>query len=408
LQKVGVPVRDKNVIEINSIIAESSSEKEFEHRSIIQDLLVRSPNRRNFFKTLGIASAMAGAAAAVEGTARAQSSFTDFDILNFALNLEYLEAEFYTVATTGQTLSQAGMTVTGSGASGATTGGSQVPGLTGATLAIAQEIAKDEQTHVKFIQTAIASLGGTSIAKPAINLGALGIGFSSVNSFLTLARAFEDIGVTAYGGAAPLISSKTVLGYAARILAVEAYHAGNIRLQIAQNSIPTTALDGADHIPPPSGSMYFPTDNNALSEVRTPQQVLYLAYGGANLAAGGFFPSGVNGLFNTSAAAAATSDNNSGASTGGGVISASPNPATHTANGDSMTTISWNAPNGVTAVMITIGSPNGPLFADGGPTGSAPTGNWVSNGLTFYLQNVTGGLPLTAANTLGTVAVTVQ
>jgi hypothetical protein len=391
----------------------SSSSEQLKHRSIMQDLLVKAPNRRKFFKTLSIAGAMAGAAAAVEGTLKAQSSFTDFDILNFALNLEYLEAEFYTVATTGQTISQIGMTVSGSGSSGATTGGSQVPGLTGATLAIAQEIAKDEQTHVKFIQTAIASLGGTAIAKPAINLGALGIGFSSANSFLTLARAFEDIGVTAYGGAAPLIVSKTVLGYAARILAVEALHSGSIRLQIAQNSIPTTALDGADHIPPPSGTLYFPTDNNALTEVRTPQQVLYLAYGGASLSSGGFFPSGVNGLFNTSAATAATSDNNStgtgtGTGTGNGVITASPNPATHSSNGDSMTTISWNAPSGVTAVMITIGSPSGPLFADGGPTGSAPTGEWVSNGMTFYLQNVTGGLPLAAANTLGTVIVTVQ
>ncbi len=405
-------MQEKNAIDIDHLTKGSSSETEFEHRSIIQDLLARSPNRRKFFKTLGIASAMAGAAAAVESTAKAQSSYTDFDILNFALNLEYLEAEFYTVATTGQTLSQIGMTVTGSGASGATTGGAQVTGLTGMALAVAQEIAKDEQTHVKFIQTAIASLGGTSIAKPAINLGALGIGFSSVNSFLTLARAFEDVGVTAYGGAAPLISSKTVLGYAARILAVEAYHAGNIRLQIAQNSIQTTALDGADHIPPPSGSLYFPTDNNALTEVRTPQQVLYLVYGGANLSSGGFFPSGVNGLFNTSAATAATSDNSSTGTgtgtTGNGSITASPNPATHTANGDSMTTISWNAPSGVTSVMITIGSPNGTLFADGGPTGSAPTGNWVSNGMTFYLQNVTGGLPLTAANTLGTVTITVQ
>lgn len=392
----------------------NSSPEQLEHRSILQDLVDRAPNRRKFFKTLGIASAMAGAAAAVESTAKAQSSsYTDFDILNFALNLEYLEAEFYTVATTGQTISQIGMTVTGSGASGATTGGSKVPGLTGSALAIAQEIAQDEQSHVKFIQTAIASLGGTAIAKPAINLGALGIGFSSANSFLTLARAFEDIGVTAYGGAAPLISSKTVLGYAARILAVEALHSGNIRLQIAQNNIQTTALDGADHIPPPSGTLYFPTDNNALTEVRTPQQVLYLAYGGANMSAGGFFPSGVNGLFNMSAATAATSDNSStgtgtGTGTGNGVISASPNPATHTSNGDSMTTISWKAPSGVSAIMITIGSPNGVLFADGGPTGSAPTGSWVSNGMTFYLQNVTGGLPLTAANTLGTVVVTVQ
>ncbi|MGA3190016.1 MAG: ferritin-like domain-containing protein [Bryobacteraceae bacterium] len=384
-----------------------ASSKELQHRSIIQDLLDASPNRRKFFKTLSMAGAMAGAAAAVEGTASAQSSsFTDFDILNFALNLEYLEAEFYTVATTGMNISQVGLTVTGSGSSGATSGGTQVPGLNGAALAIAQEIAQDEQTHVKFIQTAIASLGGTAIAKPAINLGALGIGFSSVPSFLTLARAFEDIGVTAYGGAAPLISSKVVLGYAARILAVEAYHAGNIRLQIAQNNVPTTALDGADHIPPPSGTQYFPTDNNALTEVRTPQQVLYLAYGGANLTSGGFFPAGVNGLFNTSAATAATSDNNP-STTGSGAITASPNPATPTTNGDSMTTISWSAPSGVTLVGITIGSPSGPLFAEGGQTGSAPTGSWVSNGMVFYLQNLTGGLPLTAANTLGTVTVTV-
>jgi Ferritin-like domain len=400
-------VHDKNEINSNNLIEGSSSQEEFEHRSIIQDLLDRSPNRRRFFKTLGIASAMAGAAAAVEGTAKAQSAaYTDFDILNFALNLEYLEAEFYTVVTTGQTISQIGMTVSGSGASGPTTGGAQVP-LTGAYLAIAQEIAHDEQTHVKFIQTAIASLGGTAIAKPAINLGALGIGFTSQSSYLTLARAFEDIGVTAYGGAAPLISSKVVLGYAARILAVEALHSGNIRLQIAQNNVQTAALDGADHIPPPSGSLYFPTDSNALTEVRSPQQVLYLAYGGANLSSGGFFPAGVNGLFNMSAATAATSDNNNG-TTGSGVITASPNPATHTANGDAMTTISWSAPAGVTSVMVTLGSPTGPVFADGGQTGSAPTGNWVSNGLTFYLQNVTGGLPLTAANTLGTVVVTVQ
>jgi hypothetical protein len=281
-----------------------------------------------------------------------------------------------------------------------------VPGLTGASLAIAQEIAKDEQTHVKFIQSAIASFGGTAIAKPAINLGALGIGFSTVNQFLTLARVFEDIGVTAYGGAAPLISSKTVLGYAARILAVEAYHAGNIRLQIAQNSIQTTALDGADHIPPPSGTLYFPTDNNALTEVRTPQQVLYLAYGAASVTSGGFFPSGVNGLFNTSSATAATSDNNG--STGGGVISASPNPATKSSNGDAMTTISWSAPSGVTLVQVAIGSPTGPVFASGGPTGSLATGPWVSNGLTFYLQDISNGKALTAANTLGTVVVTVQ
>jgi hypothetical protein len=369
-------------------------------------MLGASPNRRKFFKTLGIASAMAGAAAAVEGTAQAQSTYTDFDILNFALNLEYLEAEFYTVATTGQTISQFGLTVTGAaGVQGPTTGGSQVA-LTGGLQSIAMEIASDERTHVTLIQTTMIALGGVPIAKPAINLNALGIGFASSAQFLTLARVFEDIGVTAYGGAAPLIKSSAVLGYAARILAVEAYHASNIRLQIAQAGITTTALDGADHVPPPSGSEYFPTDTNALSEVRTPQQVLYLAYGAASVSSGGFFPAGVNGLFNTSSATSATTDTPSTAATG--PITATPNPAVHTTNGDAMTTISWSAPAGVTSVQVTIGSPTGPLFASGGPTGSLATGPWVTNGLTFYLQNVTGGLGLNASNTLGTVVVKVS
>jgi hypothetical protein len=271
---------------------------------------------------------------------------------------------------------------------------------------IALEIATDERAHVNLLQGTILSLGGTPIAKPAINLNALGFGFSSANDFLKLARIFEDIGVTAYGGAAPLITSKTVLGYAARILATEAYHAGNIRLQVAQNNIATTALDGADHIPPPSGIEYFPLDANAITEVRTPGQVLFLAFGGqANAASGGFFPGGVNGLFNTSSGTAATSD--TGTSTDDDAISASPNPVPHTASGFPMTTISWNAPN-ASAIEIHVGSPTGGLFVQGGNAGSAPTGAWVMDGLTLYLQDVSGGKALTSSNTLGTVVLHVS
>jgi hypothetical protein len=396
-------MQEKNVVDINRLTGGSNSAQELQHRSIVQELLDASPNRRKFFKTLGAATAMAGAVAAVDGVAHAQSTFTDFDILNFALNLEYLEAEFYTVATTGQTISQAGLAVSGSGVAGPTTGGGMVP-LTGMAQAVAMEIAQDERAHVKFIQSALSSLGGVAIAKPEINLNALGFGFSSQNDFLTLARIFEDIGVTAYGGAAPLIKNSTVLGYAARILAVEAYHAGNIRYQTAQNNISMKPLDGADHVPPPAGTEYFPTDNNALTEVRTPGQVLYLAFGGASLSSGGFFPGGVNGIFNSSSATAATSDNSTTGGTGSsnGTITANPNPATHAANGDAMTTISWNAPSGTSSVEIHIGSGTGPLFVQGGATGSMATGPWVSNGLTFYLVDAS------TRATLGTVTITVQ
>jgi hypothetical protein len=230
---------------------------------------------------------------------------TDADILNFALNLEYLEAEFYTVATTGKTIDQMGVSITGTGTQGAATGGKMV-NLTNSsfpTAAIANEIAEDERSHVTLIQQALTAAGAQPIAQPAINLDALGIGFGSVAEFLTLARAFEDVGVTAYAGAAPLISDKGVLGYAARILAAESEHVANIRLQIAQLGIPTTLLDGADILPPPSGQNYFSLNSMALAQTRTPGQVLFIAYGGvSNVTAGGFFPNGVNGTINTSSA----------------------------------------------------------------------------------------------------------
>ncbi len=363
---------------------------------IINDLLAASPNRRRFLQKLGVASAMAGAVAATGGAAYAQAAPTDADIVNFALNLEYLEAEFYTVATTGMNVSQMGIDVTGTGSSGPTTGGAQVNFSDPMVQAVAQELAADERTHVTLLKTALSSLGAQPVAKPAINLGALGIGFGNQNDFLTLARVFEDIGVTAYGGAAPLIQNKTILGYAARILAVEAVHSGNIRFQVARFNIATKPLDGADHVPPPSGSQYFPTDSMAITEVRTPGQVLYLAYAAANATSGGFFPSGVNGTINMSAGAAANTD--------GATLTANPNPIPVVGSSDGMTTITWNAPT-AQVIQIRIGGPNGALFTDNFGTGSMATGQWVTDGMTFYLQDVTGGKALTAANTLATLVV---
>jgi hypothetical protein len=253
-----------------------------------------------------IAIASAGVAAMGAGLMEAQTSApTDADILNFALNLEYLEAEFYTVATTGKTIDQLAVSITGSGNAGAATGGKMVD-LTNSmfpTLAIANEIANDERSHVTLIQQALTAAGAQPIAQPAINLNALGVGFGSLNEFLTLARAFEDVGVTAYAGAAPLISSKSVLGYAAQILSAEAEHASNIRLQVAQLGVSTTLLDGVDILPPPSGQNYFSLNSMGLAQTRTPGQVLYIVYGfQANVTAGGFFPNGVNGTISTSSA----------------------------------------------------------------------------------------------------------
>ncbi|MDQ1443672.1 MAG: hypothetical protein QOI20_136 [Acidimicrobiaceae bacterium] len=90
-----------------------------------------------------------------------------------------------------------------------------------------------------------------------------------------------------------------------------------------------------------------------------------------------------------------------------GTISATPNPiVVCNGSGQGVTTVKWQAFNGVTNVEVRLNSPNGKAFATGGagPT-SRQTGSWVNEGMVFYLQNTTGGLPLTAANTLATVTV---
>lgn len=85
--------------------------------------LIAASNRRSFVRKLGIASAVLGASGTVGKAQTPAPQPTDADILNFALNLEYLEAEFYTIATTDQTLDRDGIGITGTGVPGATTGG---------------------------------------------------------------------------------------------------------------------------------------------------------------------------------------------------------------------------------------------------------------------------------------------
>ena len=257
-------------------------------------------DRRRFLQRLGLASSGIAAFLALPKTASA--AIMDSDILQFALNLEYLEAEFYTMAIFGTTIDQMGIGIDGSGTAGATTGGQKVTFFANSSLLnSATQIGEDERAHVSLLRnTLMTALSVQPIAKPAINLDALGIGFGSQEEFITLARAFEDVGVSAYGGAAPLLTSTTILGYAARILAAEAEHVGNLRLHASLYQAPTAAVDSLDIIPPPSGTRFISVDSNGLSIIRTPGQVLSIVYGAPNLTSGAFFPAGVNGTLNTS------------------------------------------------------------------------------------------------------------
>lgn len=263
---------------------------------LINGLVDNEVNRRAFAQRLlsiGSVAMGAGVLATSQAEVLAQS-LSDVDILNFALNLEYLEAEFYTVGTYGQRIADIGIGISGVGRSGPTLGGAAVP-LTGAYRVASEQIAIDEQEHVRLLRDA---LGSAAVAKPTINLEALGIGFRNQNEFLTLARAFEDLGMSAYGGAASLIGSRAILGTAAQIALTEAQHVGVIRLLVAMAGIPVPQFDGLD-VPPlgsPAGRL-FQVGGNGTSTIRPANLVLAVAYGNRNpgTRSGGFFPDGLNG-----------------------------------------------------------------------------------------------------------------
>jgi hypothetical protein len=111
-------------------------------------------------------------------------ALTDADILNFALNLEYLEAQFYSFAATGSGLPAA--LLTGTGTQGAVTGGRQVTFTDPQVAQHAREIAVDERQHVAFLRSA---LGSAAVAQPAIDIGS-----GATSAFSAAARAAGLIG----------------------------------------------------------------------------------------------------------------------------------------------------------------------------------------------------------------------
>ena len=281
-----------------------------------------SLDRRGLLRGTGMGAlalgAFAGAGTMLAGIkpASAAGAVTDAAILNFALNLEYLEAEYYIRAATGAGLSSADTTGS-TGPTGGVTGGTKVIFATPAIQEYANEIAADELNHVRFLRSV---LGAGAVSEPNINLvdsfntlaAAAGLGssfnpFASEINFLIGAYIFEDVGVTAYHGAAPLVQSKQILSAAAGILAVEAYHAAEIRLLLLQRGQATATqkisavrafLSGAaddEGVIVNGTSNIVPTDSNSLAFSRTTRQVLNIVYGAKNASSGLFFPNGMNG-----------------------------------------------------------------------------------------------------------------
>ena len=289
-------------------------------------------DRRRILRTAsvtGLGVVGAGLLGGVEATSASASTnsaaISDSAILNFALNLEYLEAEFYSHAVYGWGL-PANLT-SGKGQRGRVEGGHAVPFKSSSIRQFATEIAKDEYEHVAFLRKA---LGSAAVAQPEINIntaftaaataaGLIKKGqtfnvYANENNFLLGAFIFEDVGVTAYKGAAPLISNKTYLGAAAGILAVEAYHAANIRTVLYERGLANAAnaiSNARDSLDGPTDddqgitlhgeANIVPADGNGIAFGRTPGQVLNIVYLNPRPAhSGGFYPDGVNGQLNMS------------------------------------------------------------------------------------------------------------
>ncbi len=132
----------------------------------------------------------------------------DIDILNFALTLEYLEADFYQKA--------------------------QALKLDAAGMKLAKEIGDNETAHVEALIKTITDLGGTPAAKPTFAFP-----LNGPADFGKLAQTLEDTGVAAYNGAGPAIASKEVLAAAGSIVQVEARHAAAVRLFNGETPAPS-------------------------------------------------------------------------------------------------------------------------------------------------------------------------
>lgn len=268
--------------------------------NFFDDWAGRLSSRRDFARKLGFgavmfcASALGGGATAGPasgGRGRAASAaLTDEDIMNFALNLEYLEAEFYLRAARNTSLVKMGV-ISEADTTGPTTGGKMVPNL-GSDSAefIARAVGTDEVNHVKFFRSA---LGSAAVKKPPINLDALGFGFGSTADFLKLARIFEDTGVSAFNGAIGLLSDKGHREAAAKILATEAEHSGAIRLLAISHGVESPAFDNLD-IPPTKDRPFSTDPARGMTVSRDAQQILRIVYGGKP-GRGGFYPQGLNG-----------------------------------------------------------------------------------------------------------------
>jgi hypothetical protein len=190
-------------------------------------------SRRKFFGYAGVASAAMLAACDKKNEDNGVDLGSgDIGLLNYAYALEQLEAAFYTQVVQ-----------------------SFYTGATNDEKAFLTDIRDHEIAHREFFKNAI---GGSKI--PDLEVDFSSINFTSRDSVLGTAKAFEDLGVSAYDGAGYLFKNATYLLLAGKIVSVEARHAALIRELITANTFLGDQVDA-----------------NSVNISRTPMEVLAIA-----------------------------------------------------------------------------------------------------------------------------------
>ena len=177
-------------------------------------------DRRNFVKWAGIVGV--GSTLVAGGLGRQWASAkedSDIGILNYALTLEYLEADFYARGLDENILS-------------------------GRDKALVSPIKAHEQAHVSALTQTITDLGGKPVEKPGFKYP--GATFKSKEGFLKTASVFEELGVTAYHGQVTKIKNPDLLAAAASIAGVESRHAAILAALTGKNPFPAPVEKTAD------------------------------------------------------------------------------------------------------------------------------------------------------------------
>lgn len=202
-----------------------------------QDFFSSKLERRSFLRFAGAGAAgMALVAAGCKKDKLESGVYLgsgDIGILNYAYALEQLEAAFYVqVATSFYT------------------------GATQAEKDILIDIRDHEVAHREFFKNVLGTnaIGGLEVNFASIN-------FADRTSVLGTAKAFEDLGVSAYNGAGFLLRDAGYLTVAGKIVSVEARHAAIIRELLTPNSFANNEV----------------IDANGLEKSRMPMEVLGIA-----------------------------------------------------------------------------------------------------------------------------------